>query len=139
MHIWPQVRTAKKGEEPDYRLRINQTHDPNVQFATLAHELAHLYLGHLGADFVLEIPDRRGASHAVRELEAESVSYLVCVRSGIESSSETYLHDYVTRHTTVDGLDLHTMLRAAGQVERVLQLTEHTRFEPKSKGKKPLS
>ena len=36
------VRRSKSSKEkPDYRLRVNKYHDPNVQFATLAHELAH--------------------------------------------------------------------------------------------------
>jgi hypothetical protein len=36
------VRRSKSSKEkPDYRLRVNKNHDPNVPFATLAHELAH--------------------------------------------------------------------------------------------------
>ncbi len=131
-------RATRKGEKPDYRLLLNQSHDSNVQFATLAHELAHLFLGHLGGDIVLDIPDRHIASHAMRELEAESVSYLICTRMDVQTSSESYLHSYVNRHTTVHGLDLHTMLRAAGQIERMLLLTEQTRFEPSGQGRKAL-
>ena len=46
-------------EKPDYLIRLNKKHDCNVQFATLTHELAHLYLGHLGADKFLKTPDRQ--------------------------------------------------------------------------------
>jgi hypothetical protein len=49
--------------KPDYWVRVDAKHDPNVQFATLAHELAHLYLGYWGPDRFLKIPDRSGVPH----------------------------------------------------------------------------
>jgi hypothetical protein len=48
-------KTAKPSE---YLMRINQNHASNVQFSTLAHELGHLFLGHLGPDERLNIPKR---------------------------------------------------------------------------------
>ncbi len=33
-----------------YNLRLNRDHDPNVQFASLVHELGHVLLDHHGAD-----------------------------------------------------------------------------------------
>ncbi len=66
-------QSTEKKEKPDYLIRLNKNHDANIQFATLAHELAHLFLGHLGFDKFLNIPDRRGLSHMIKELEAESV------------------------------------------------------------------
>jgi antirestriction protein ArdC len=95
------------------------------------HELAHLYLGHLGPDKHLGIPNRSNQNHKVRELEAESVSYLVCSRNGVHSNSESYLADYVTAHETVENLDLYSILKAAGKVEVILELGEISRFGPK--------
>ncbi|MEA3277072.1 MAG: ImmA/IrrE family metallo-endopeptidase [Pseudomonadota bacterium] len=129
----PEVRKRSKSakETPDYRVRVNKAHDPNVQFATLAHELAHLFVGHLGADAYLKIPRRDPVPPAQQELEAEAVSYLVCCRNGVSSEGESYLAGYVERHTTLGSVDIDAVLRAAGRIEALLQLTDHTRFGPK--------
>jgi len=107
--------TAPK-ERPFYRVRINSNHEPNVQFATLAHELAHLYLGHLGPDAYLKIASRDRPSHEQRELEAESVSYLVCSRNGVASKAEEYLANCMKANTDMGKLDLYWILKAAGQI-----------------------
>ncbi len=36
---------------------------------------------------------------------------------------------YLKTHTTVDDLDLYQIMRAAGQIESLLGLTTHTRYE----------
>jgi antirestriction protein ArdC len=100
-----------------------------VQFATLTHELGHLFLGHLGADSKLNVPQRPELSHAQQELEAESVSFLVCARNGVISKSETYLKDYVAKNATVEDIDLYQIMRAAGKAESLLGLTAHTKFD----------
>lgn len=68
-----------------YRMFVNRNHAAAVQFVTIAHELAHLFLGHLGSDKILNIPQRPRPEHAQAELEAESVAYLVAQRNGVES------------------------------------------------------
>jgi hypothetical protein len=111
-----------------YRILVNRDHLAPVRFATLAHELAHLYLGHLGGDAKLHVPDRRGLSDQQAELEAESVSYLVCARRGVANASEAYLATYVSTHTTAADLHLYQVMRAAGQVE--LALNKPARNKP---------
>ena len=124
------VLRAKKINDPSsYRMNVNQNHDANVQFATVAHELAHLFLGHLGADKWLSVPLRPSLQQERRELEAESVAFIVCARNGVVSKSESYLSAYVNADTTVDQLDLYQIMRAAGQVEAVLGLTAHTKYD----------
>ncbi len=118
-----------------YGMQLNRNHSPAVQFVTITHELGHLFLGHLGPDKALSIPERTRPGHSQRELEAESVAYLVCARNGVESKSQTYLANYVKQHETVESLDLYQILRVSGQIETCLGLTWHTRYEaPKSKG-----
>jgi hypothetical protein len=111
-----------------YRLSINEKHEPAVKFATLIHELAHLFLGHLGKDGNLKIPERPTLSLAQREIEAESVAYIVCERHGVKPKSESYLEKYVNKDTTVDNLDLYQIMRAAGQVESMLGLSVQTKY-----------
>ena len=78
-----------------YDLVINARQGREAQYATIVHELAHLYCGHLGTPNDQWWPDRRGLRHDIQELEAESVTYMVCLRSGIDNPSEQYLAGYV--------------------------------------------
>jgi hypothetical protein len=121
-------RAADAKEKTFYRMLLNRNHDAAIQFATIAHELAHLHLGHLGPDKALSIPERASMDHVQRELEAESVSYLVCARSKVISKSETYLSKYVTETTAIENIDTYQVMRAAGQIETVLGLTAHTTY-----------
>ncbi len=78
-------RATKAKEASAYRIHINRNHPVAVQFSTLAHELGHLFLGHLGRDHMLNIPERPYSTAAQQELEAESVAFLVCARNGVTS------------------------------------------------------
>lgn len=120
-------RAADAKDASRYRMCINRNHSTEVQFVTLAHELAHLFLGHLGPDKKLNVPHRPPCDHTQQELEAESVAFLVCARYGVRSKSETYLTNYVATNTTVEHLDLYQVMRAAGQVEAALGLATNAR------------
>jgi len=126
-------RSKDKKIKPDYQLRINGTHELPTQFVTLAHELGHLFLGHLGEDKYLKVADRSQVKHAAREVEAESVAYLVAHRRGIKSKSQTYLSGYVSAGTSLADLDLYAITRAAGHIEDALGIAAHTLFEPRKK------
>lgn len=127
------IKVLARATEPElpnsYQMTVNRNHDHNVKFATVAHELGHLFLGHLGKDKYLNVPERPPLQHSQRELEAESVSYIVCTRNGVLSKSESYLADHVKDDTTVEQIDLYQVMRAAGQVEALLGLTAQTKYE----------
>jgi hypothetical protein len=131
------ARATQSKEFSHYRMHVNRNHPVAVQFATLAHELGHLFLGHLGQDPALNVPARPSPSLAQRELEAESVSYLVCARNGVASKSEAYLTNYVNEHTTVDDADIYQVMRAAGQIETLLGLTAHTQYDRPKRRERP--
>lgn len=122
-------RATDENEASQYRIHLNRNHDPAVKFTTLAHELGHLFLGHLGRDRKLEVPARRALGNAKEELEAESVAYIVCERNGVKSKSQTYLSKYVNENTTIDQIDVYQVMRAAGQVETLLGLAAHTQYD----------
>jgi len=126
------IRVIKRApddkEFTQYRMHINRNHEPAVQFVTLAHELAHLFLGHLGTDKKINVPQRHVPKHAQQELEAESVAFIVCERQGVKSKSQTYLSNFVNADTVVEHLDVYQVTRAAGQVETLLGLAAHTNF-----------
>ena len=92
-------------------------------------ELAHLYLGHLGADKFLKTPDRQKKTHEIKELEAESVCYIVCCRNNVVPNSEAYLMNFVDDKLQAEDMDLYALLKAAGQIETILDLVEHTSFK----------
>jgi hypothetical protein len=121
--------STNEGEiSPQYRLSINKNHEPAVQFATLVHELAHLYLGHLGPDKNLKIPSLKRFDPKLQEIEAESVSFLVCARNEVKSNSEVYLSEYISTNTILDNIDIYQIMRAAGQIETVLKIGSHMEF-----------
>ena len=122
-------RSLRGTEKNRYRLEINKNHAPAVQFTTLAHELGHLYLGHLGPDRNLKIPERPRPNHSQGELEAESVAYIVCKRNGVEPKSQTYLSDIIDGREAFEGIAVYQVMRAAGRVEALLELATATKID----------
>jgi hypothetical protein len=102
-----------------YGLVLNSDHSPEAAYASLVHELAHLYCGHLGTPNNKWWPDRRELAKATRELEAESVCFLVCTRMGIDNPSAEYLADYVKASDVVTDISLDCVLKAAGIIEQM--------------------
>lgn len=108
-----------------YEILINDNQSAQVKFASLVHELARLYLGHLGQDKLLGVSFRSEAINSIRnEIEAEAVAYLVCKRHGISPNSGSYLSDYVGDKYDYK-LDIYRIMRAAGQVESILKIGSH--------------
>ncbi|MCK0114019.1 ImmA/IrrE family metallo-endopeptidase [Ornithinimicrobium sp. F0845] len=100
---------------------LNQSHAPTEQLATLAHELGHLFCGHVGADRGDKWPNRPVADRAVREFEAESVARLLFrkVAPGWE------LPDYLDRTVELDHLSPENGLTYVAQAaETVLDLLD---------------
>ncbi len=100
-----------------YIININSKLSPEAKYATIVHELAHLYCGHLGTPNNKWWPDRRGLTGPIQEFEAESVAYLVCKRIGLDIPSEQYLADYIDRNENVPAISLERVMKAAGLIE----------------------
>ncbi len=104
-----------------YDLLVNGKLSREAQYATITHELAHLYCGHLGTPNLKWWPDRRGLNQNLREFEAESVTHLVCSRSNIDSPSEQYLSCYLNQEEMVPAISLECVMKAAGLIETMSQ------------------
>lgn len=125
------TRAVKKTGKNVYRIAINRNHSPRIQFVTLAHELGHLFLGHLGEDRGRRISARVGLPHAKVEVEAETVAWIVAHRNGLRPRSESYLDSY---KAAFEGLDYYAIMRAANAVETVMGISAHRLWDDKLKG-----
>jgi hypothetical protein len=103
----------------EYVVALNEKFDLATHYATLAHELGHLYCGHLGGSQAGEWKSRVDLSKEVIEVEAESVAYLVCSRLGLETKSEKYIAYYAQTHDTMPVISLETVLKVAGRIEEM--------------------
>jgi hypothetical protein len=111
-----------------YTLLLSESLSREARYATMVHELAHLYCGHLGTPDDRWWPDRRGATKTVREFEAESVTYLVCSRLGIDNPSAEYLAHYVMHCSKVPAISLECVMKAAGLIEQMG--SKHQKLRP---------
>jgi len=129
--------SAESAELPArYQMTINMNHAPPVQFTTIAHELAHLFLGHLGHDKRLQVNARLQMPHAKVEIEAETVAYIVSRRNGVTPKSQAYLSGLVDASTCMTDFELYRVLQAAGRVEEILGLREKPKV-PRSRKDQP--
>jgi hypothetical protein len=101
------------------RIGLRDALDEGAAYAVLCHELAHIYLGHLGADKVGGWPYRLNLRQAVAEIEAESVAYIVCRRAGLRTHSAEYLAGYVEDNDDLDSISLDLISRTAGRIEEM--------------------
>jgi hypothetical protein len=100
-------------------VEINDQLGPEARYATLCHELAHIYLGHLGSDSEGSWPARLGLNRRQRELEAEAVAYMVCRRAGLATSSADYLAGYLSRTADLAGISVDMVTKVTGRIERM--------------------
>ena len=106
----------KKG---DFSISINKNFPLEDKYSTLCHELGHIYSGHVGTTPDTWWPDRSKASNDVEEIEAESISFLVCKRMGLITTSEEYLSTYIQKHKELSPFSFETVLTVAHYIERM--------------------
>jgi hypothetical protein len=105
-----------KTARPAWRVVVNANLDEPSRFATLAHELGHIYCGHLGGGHDGAWSDRGRLGENEREVEAEAVSFLVCARNGITTRSDQYLRGYLTA-ADMTKVSIYSIYEAANRVE----------------------
>lgn len=95
-------------------------------FAVLIHELAHLFLGHTGHRELRQLPGekkiillRKKLSRAVEELEAETVSYLICFKLGLETRSAEYFAGYIKSENDLLQFSYETVIKTADRIEKM--------------------
>lgn len=119
-----------------FEVLLNRSHSPTEQLATLAHELGHIYCGHLGEQVSDVWPgqrfwkDRSRLAHEMEELEAESVARVVFRRLAPGWTLPDHLRQYFDKEPELTGVDLEPILTAAGRILEMSQGFSPRRVRP---------
>lgn len=103
-----------------FHLTLNSKHTTAQQLGTLAHELGHIFCGHLGQIEDGFWHDRRHVDFPTRELEAEAVAYLVTERLNLDIGSMQYLAGFLKSDAPLPNYSLEAVLKAAGKLEEMM-------------------
>lgn len=112
-----------------FELLVNRTHPIETRFATILHELGHLYCGHLGTPNEKWWQDRRGLDLKVEEFEAECICWLVCERLGIQNPSAEYLSGYLEDNDQIPPISIDTVLKSVSVIEAMINGNKEPRKE----------
>lgn len=104
-------------DAPKMFVVINAEHSEPSRFGTLCHELAHIYLGHLGSDEDYWWPSRSGISGHAMEVEAEAATHVVTSRLGLTGTSAQYVSTHLERGQVPAGVSLDLIAKVAGRIE----------------------
>lgn len=105
-------------ENSNPRIRLNKSFTITQKFATLIHELAHLFLGHL-SEKPKEWKNRQSLPANLKELEAESVSYIVCSKFNIQTRADIYLFFYACEDSDYSRISIEQIMKVAGKIEKM--------------------
>ncbi len=116
-----------------WSISINEGRSHTEDFATICHELGHLFCLHLSSPSSDESGtnnswwEERDLSHETEEFEAEIVSYIVCKRCNIATPSEKYLASYfATNERIPKDIDVDLVFQVA---DLILSFTEGQQYE----------
>jgi hypothetical protein len=118
------------------RIVVHEKLDEPSRYGVLCHELAHIYLGHLGTGDEGWWPARPGLRNAAIEFEAEAVAYVVTNRLGLQGQSAAYLSRYLPGTAPPGGSSLDLIAKVSGHVERMARETLPKRAEKQPRGQR---
>ena len=132
--ITPALRKQYKDlniqKDTSYLIHLNKTHRLAEKYSSLAHELGHIFCGHLGIDRYAWWPEREDLNISCEEIEAGCVAFLVCRRKGLQACSEKYLPHYAGANQEIPAFSLNAVLQAVGYVE---EMGKHRWKEPRKR------
>jgi hypothetical protein len=95
-------------------------------FSVLIHELAHLFLGHTGHKQIhyngnekpTKLLQREQMARTAEELEAETVSFLICNKLGLITQSAEYIAGYITCERDLFEFSYEIVIKIADRLEK---------------------
>jgi hypothetical protein len=101
------------------RISLHEGLDDRSRYGVLCHELAHIYLGHLGSDADNWWVSRTGLNQNIVEIEAESVAYIVTHQLGLTGSSAAYVSRHLASGNLPPAVSLHMIAKVAGRLKEM--------------------
>jgi hypothetical protein len=99
------------------RIGLHDELDESSLYGVLLHELAHIYLGHLGGDKDGWWPSRGDLARRAMEVEAEAAAYIVSRRAGLKGASPHYVSRYLDGDSTLRAISLDLIAKVAGRLD----------------------
>lgn len=112
------------------RIAIHDQLDAPSRFGVVCHELAHIYLGHLGGDRDGWWPARGNLGRKAMEVEAEATAYIAARRVGLTGSSPQYVSRYLSDPKVLQNVSADLVAKVAGRIEEMASRTMHPRQRP---------
>jgi hypothetical protein len=110
---------ARGSDKWKMRIAIHSQLDEPSRYGTLCHELAHIYLGHLGSDGDHWWPSRTDLDHRAVEIEAESTAFIVTSRLGLAGSSAAYVSRHLDGRPLPSSVSLDQVAKVASRIEQM--------------------
>jgi hypothetical protein len=110
---------ARGDREFKMRIALHEELKEPSRFGVACHELAHIYLGHLGSDKDHWWPSRTNLNHQTVEIEAEAVAFLVTSRLGLQGASARYVSRYLKDDRIPPSVSLDLIAKVAGRIEQM--------------------
>ena len=107
---------------PNYTLSVRDASTPVEDFSAIIHELGHLFCQHLPSTYKDKKWETRSAvSQSSKEFEAETVSWLVCQRLGInDTRAYAYLANYLGQNKDMPTISMDMILGSVRTIEQML-------------------
>lgn len=112
-------RTLDISPAASFLILIDRAKRIENRYTSLINDLGRIFCGHLGIDSQSWWSDRRGFSTASENLEAESVTYLVCGRRGLREITATLGAASGIWNGRLPRFSLHTILQVVGYIEEM--------------------
>jgi hypothetical protein len=120
------VTTIFKGSL-EIALKEGMSYEQNL--AVLIHELGHLFLGHTGHLALRQITKegkvkeiklmQRKMTRTAEELEAETISFLICKKLGLETRAAEYLAGYISSDKDLEQFSHELVIKIADKIEEI--------------------
>ncbi|MFN7542095.1 MAG: hypothetical protein ACK5TN_04810 [Acidobacteriota bacterium] len=120
---------ARGDSEFKMRIAVHEELDAASRYGVVCHELAHIYLGHLGCDKDYWWPSRTNLSHQTVEIEAEAVAFVVTARLGLQGASAQYVSRYLPNGSIPPSVSLDLIAKVAGRLEQMARQDMAARME----------